>query len=176
MKIKRMVLTAILLGLAMIIFIAEAQLPPIVPVPGIKLGLANVINLIALYLLGRKETFIILVLRIILSSIFVGNGAMFLYSLSGGLVCFLFMSVMSLFMKESSMWVVSVFGAAGHNIGQIAAACILMKTPQLIRYLPILMISAVVTGCLTGITANITMKYLRKINIIKEITGARTDA
>lgn len=167
MHTKKLTLISMLLSLALIIFIIEAQLPPIAPIPGIKMGLANIINLMALYMLGRKESFIILVLRILLSGIFTGNLTGFMYSLSGGLICFLLMSAASFFIKENRMWVVSVFGAIGHNIGQIMAACFIAGTPQIIWYLPFLMISAVITGAFTGITAQFTLKKLRK-TILKE--------
>lgn len=169
MKTRKLTLMSILLCLALIIFAIEAQLPPIAPIPGIKLGLANVINLMALYMLGRRESFIILVLRIVLSSIFAGNFTGFMYSISGGIICFLFMSVMSLFIKENRMWVVSVFGAIGHNIGQIIIACFIMGTFQIIWYLPVLIISAVVTGFFTGLTAQITLKHLRKTDIMTKL-------
>lgn len=176
MKTRKLTLMSILLCLALIIFAIEAQLPPIAPIPGIKLGLANVINLMALYMLGRRESFIILVLRIVLSSIFAGNFTGFMYSISGGIICFLFMSVMSLFIKENRMWVVSVFGAIGHNIGQIIIACFIMGTFQIIWYLPILMISAIITGTFTGLTAQITLKHLRKTGIISKITEDKNHA
>ena len=171
MKTKKLTLMSILLGLALIIFTVEAQIPPIAPIPGIKLGLANVINLMALYMLGRKEAFTILISRIVLSSIFAGNITGFMYSLSGGLVSFMLISVASFFLKENRMWVVSVFGAIGHNIGQIMTALFLLKTPQLIWYLPILMISAVITGFFTGAAAQITLKQLRKTNYIKKLSS-----
>lgn len=168
MKTKKLTLISMLLGLALIIFTVEAQIPPIAPIPGIKLGLANVINLIALYMFGRKESFTILVLRIALSSIFAGNITGFMYSLSGGLVCFLFMSTMSLFLKENRMWIVSVFGAIGHNIGQIMMALFLLKTPQIVWYLPVLMTSAAITGFFTGAVAQATLKQLNKTNLLRD--------
>lgn len=155
-----------LLALALIIFVIEAQLPPLAPVPGIKLGLANVITLVSLYMLGRREAFVILILRIILSSVFAGNLIGFFYSVSGGLLSFIVMSVMMIFIKENRMWVTSVLGAMGHNIGQIAAAIVIMKTPQIIWYLPVLMISAVITGVFTGVLAQTALKRLRKIKEI----------
>lgn len=176
MNTKKLALMSILLALSLIIFIAEAQLPPIAPIPGIKLGLANIINLTALYMLGRKESFTILILRIVLSSIFAGSFTSFLYSLSGGIVCFLFMSVMSMFIKENRMWVVSVFGAIGHNIGQIITACLITKTPEIMWYLPVLMISAIITGVFTGVAAQAALKRLRKTDIMKSILKENTNA
>lgn len=161
MKTKKLTLMAMLLALALIIFVIEAQLPPLAPIPGIKPGLANVITLVSLYMLGRKEAFLILVLRIVLSSVFAGNLVGFFYSVSGGLLSFALMSVMMIFIKEDRMWVTSVMGAIGHNIGQIAAAMVIMKTPQIAWYLPVLMISAVITGVFTGVLAQIALKRLR---------------
>lgn len=176
MKTRKLTLISMLLVLAIIIFTVESQLPPIAPIPGIKLGLANVINLMALYMLGRRESFIILVLRIVLSSIFAGNFTGFMYSISGGIICFLFMGVMSLFIKENRMWAVSVFGAIGHNIGQIIIACFIMGTFQIIWYLPILMISAIITGTFTGIAAQTALKHMRKTGIISKITEDKNHA
>lgn len=176
MKTRKLTFMSMLLVLAIIIFTVESQLPPIAPIPGIKLGLANVINLMALYMLGRRESFIILVLRIVISSIFAGNFTGFMYSISGGIMCFLFMSVMSLFIKENRMWVVSVFGAIGHNIGQIVIACFIMGTFQIIWYLPILMISAIITGTFTGIAAQTALKHMRKTGIISKILEDKNHA
>lgn len=176
MKTRKLTFMSMLLVLAIIIFTVESQFPPIAPIPGIKLGLANVINLMALYMLGRRESFIILVLRIVISSIFAGNFTGFMYSISGGIMCFLFMSVMSLFIKENRMWVVSVFGAIGHNIGQIIIACFIMGTFQIIWYLPILMISGIITGTFTGIAAQTALKHMRKTGIISKILEDKNHA
>lgn len=155
------------MALALMIFTLEAQLPPIVPIPGIKPGFANIINVLALYILGAKETFLILTLRVTLASVFAGNGAGFVYSISGGILSFVFMLAASKFLDENKLWVVSVLGAIGHNLGQLAAACLITRTWQLAYYLPVLMISAVITGLFTGIAAQAALKKLRKTNILK---------
>lgn len=172
MKAKKLTTMAILLGLALIIFIIEAQLPPLAPIPGIKLGLANIITLMAIYILGRKEAFMILILRIILASIFSGGMAGFIYSMAGGMVCFAFMSAASFMLGENRMWVVSVLGAIGHNIGQIIVACVVIGSGQVLWYLPVLMISAVLTGVFTGIAAQLTTKQLKKTKLLKERDNA----
>lgn len=166
MTIRKMTTMAIFLALALIIFIIESFLPPLAPIPGIKLGLSNIITLMAIYLLGRKEGFIILVMRIILSSVFTGTLASFFYSLAGGIVCYVLMAFMSFKLTENRMWAVSVMGAIGHNIGQIAVACFLIGKAQIIWYLPVLMISAVLTGTFTGIAAQFTVSRLRKTGVI----------
>lgn len=162
MSARKLTFLSILLGSAMIIFILEAQIPPIAPIPGIKLGLANVINLIALYMFGRRESFAILALRVLLSSIFVGNFSVFMYSFAGGMVCFLFMSTAKLFIPEKRMWVTSILGAVGHNIGQIMTAVFITRTAQVAWYLPVLTVSAVITGAFTGVIAQLTLNRLRK--------------
>lgn len=176
MNTKKLALMSMFLGLAMIIFIIEAQIPAPVPIPGIKLGLANTVNLITLYIIGRKESFVLLIMRIILCSIFAGNAAGLLYSLMGGLVSFLLMGVMSLFLKENRMWIVSEFGAIGHNIGQIMMAMMLVRTVQIIWYLPVLMISAVVTGLFTGLLAQMIVNRLRTADVIRSFTEDQNNA
>ena len=93
MKTKKLTLMSMLLALALVIFIIEAALPPLAPIPGIKLGLANIITLISLKWLGKKEAFMILILRIVLGAIFTGNIMSIIYSLSGGIMCFIVMAI-----------------------------------------------------------------------------------
>ena len=91
LNVKKMILSSMLITNALTIFIIEAQLPPIAPIPGIKLGLANVVTLFAIYLLGYKEAAKIHILRIVLGSIFTGQTISFMYSISGGICCLLVM-------------------------------------------------------------------------------------
>lgn len=172
MKIKKLTFSAVLLAFALVIFIAEAQLPPLAPIPGIKLGLANIITVSALYMLGRREAFVILMLRIILGGIFTGNAVGFVYSISGGLVSFAVVAVVSVFVEESGLWAVSVLGAIGHNVGQILAAVVITGTVQILWYLPVLIISAVITGTFTGVAAQITLRRLRKTKLPEDIKNA----
>lgn len=158
MNTKRITRISLLTALALIIFIVEAQIPPLAPIPGIKLGLANVITLITMAWFGKKDAFFVLILRIILGSIFAGTAISFVYSVSGGLLCFIAMSLTIPFFKGNTIWIVSVFGAIAHNIGQIVAAIILTETPQIAAYLPILIISAVITGAFTGLCAQLIIK------------------
>lgn len=169
MNVKKMAFMALLLAIALTIFAAESQLPPLAPIPGIKLGLANVVTLAAIYMLGRKEAFTILILRIILGAVFAGNGAAFIYSISGGLLCSICMGTASVFLKADRMWVVSVFGAVGHNIGQIAAACVLTGIVQVVYYLPVLIISGIIMGVFTGLAAQFTYKHMKKAKILKDM-------
>ena len=148
-----------LTAFALIIFIIEAQLPPLTPIPGIKLGLVNVITLFTLAAVGRKEAFTVMVLRVILGSIFAGGFMSFIYSFAGALVCFALMAAALLFMNENMIWCVSVLGAIGHNTGQMITALAVTRTLQILWYLPVLMISAVVTGLFTGLIAQSVLKH-----------------
>ena len=169
MKTKKLAFLALLTAIALTIFIIEAQIPPLVPIAGVKLGLANVITLFTLVTLGRKEAFTVLALRVILGSVFAGSVVSFMYSAAGGLVCFVFIAAAAYVLKRDMVWFISVIGAIGHNIGQIAMAIFLTQTIQVVWYLPILMISAVITGIFTGL---VTQQMLKHGNgIIQKMIG-----
>ncbi len=158
MKVKRLALMAALLAVALTIFTIELQIPALVPIPGIKLGLANIVTLLALVWLGRREAFAILIMRILLGSIFSGRMVSFLYSLSGGLLCFAVMALIIKRFDDDRLWVVSVFGAIAHNVGQVIAAILIMSTWRLAVYLPPLIVSGVITGAFTGACAMLVIK------------------
>ena len=110
---RRITTDALLAAAALIIFVIEAQIPPLVPIPGVKLGLANVITLFAMYKVGPKDTLGILLTRIILGSIFAGTAISFLFSLTGGIFCYLITLAIYRVLVENRIWVVSVTGAEG---------------------------------------------------------------
>lgn len=148
---------SVLTALALIIFMVEAQIPALFSIPGIKLGLANIVTLIAMKLMGRRQAGLILAARIILGSIFAGNFSAILYSAAGGLLCYIVMVLTVYRLKQ--LWVVSILGAIAHNIGQLAAAALIMKSAAAFVYLPPLLISAVITGAFTGFCAVYLCKY-----------------
>ena len=150
-------LTAIALG----IFMLEAQIPSPVPVPGVKLGLANIITLAAMYLLGRKEAAGVLIVRIIMGAIFAGPST-FIYSLAGGMLAYLSMCIMTLFIPEDRVWLTSAISAVFHNAGQLGACALIVKTPGVIYYAPVLAASGIITGLFTGFAAMYLIKSLRK--------------
>lgn len=159
MKTKKLTALSLLTAISLIIFTVEAQLPPIAPIPGIKMGLANVITLVTLIWFGRKDAFFVLMIRILLGSFFTGAVTSLMYSLAGGILCFIVMSVLIRLFDLKQLWVVSVFGALAHNIGQLIVASIVTATPQVILgYFPILAVSAVVTGAFTGVLAWLVVK------------------
>lgn len=150
-KTKRLALCAVLTSLALALSYMERFLPLqlLIPLPGVKLGLANIVTLIALYLLGPGSAFAILVPRCILGAVFGGGMTGLLFSLTGGLLA---MSMMSLSRKMPmlSIYGVSILGAAAHSVGQILAAMVLMNSVYVGAYLPWLLAVSVFTGLATG--------------------------
>ncbi len=153
MNTKKLTSLAMLLGIALVIFVAESQLPPLAPIPGIKLGLANIVTLIVMVWYGRKESLLVLILRIIIGSIFCGQPSVFFYSLAGGMVCFLVMAIALGLLGSQRLWVVSVLGAVSHNAGQLGVAYLFTKTFEVFYYFPILVLSGIITGIFTGVAA-----------------------
>lgn len=159
MQTKRITTIAMLAAVALIIFIVESQLPPLAPIPGIKIGLANVITLVTLVWFGEKDAFTVLILRIVLGSVFAGQMMSFMYSMAGGFLCFAVMALSIKVFKVRGIWIVSVLGAISHNAGQIAVALIVTRTWQIIGYFPILIISAVITGVFIGIVSSCVVNH-----------------
>lgn len=158
---RRLTTMALLTAAALIIFIVEAQLPPLAPVPGIKLGLANIITVYAMFRLRPRDTMCILLCRIFMGSIFSGQMMTLFFSLSGGLLCYLVMLGMRKIVTEDQIWLCSGLGAAAHNVGQVLAAMWVSGTASMIVYLPVLLISGVLAGLFTGFCAQFLLKRLQ---------------
>ena len=141
-KIRRLTTFALLASLAMILSFIESRIPAFVAIPGVKVGLANIAVLFALYRLGTKEAILISVIRIIAVSMLFGTPISAIYSLGGALVSFTVMILLKKLTPATEVSV-SVAGAVGHNIGQIVVACILLETNFVIYYLPFLLLVAV---------------------------------
>lgn len=148
---KQLTQCALLISLALALSYFERFIPlqMVVPLPGVKLGLANIVTLAALYLLGAKSALIILVLRCLLGAMFGGGITSLLFSITGGLLAMAVMAAASR-IRIFSIYGVSILGAAAHNIGQICAAMLLMKSIYIAAYLPYLLGVAVFTGLATG--------------------------
>lgn len=165
---KKMVLLSLMTSIALVIYVLEAQIP--VLFPGIKLGLANMISLTALILLGWREALIIMFLRTILGSIFGGSMSAFIFSICGGILSNIAMILLYKFFKDSlSLWSISICGAIFHNIGQLFAASIIIKDFRIYVYLPVLLISAVITGYFIGLCTNFLITHLRKISMFQDL-------
>jgi len=167
MKLKKILATAILASASLVIFVIENQIPPVVPIYGVKLGLANVVTLFAKVTLGTKAAFCVLLLKIFLGNLFTGSTVSLIYSLFGGLLCFFIEMVMFRIVTKKQMWAVSVSGAVFHNIGQVAAASILMGTEKIVWYLTILIPVGIITGTFTGLCATYTLKTVEKYDFLR---------
>ena len=155
MKTKRIAELALLTALALIIFVVELQIPSLTPIPGIKLGLANIITVFAVYRYRAGEAALVLLARIILGSLFSGNMTAIMYSLAGGTLCLLGMVLLKRVIPVKHVWLCSVFGAVLHNIGQVAVACIVTGTVWIVGYLPVLVLSGCAAGAVTGLCGQI---------------------
>ena len=144
---KRLAVLAMFTAIALTIFVAEAQIPPVVPIPGVKLGLANIVTLIAMALLGR---------------VFTGGVSAMLFSITGGVLAYLVMCLTIRRLPERLLWVVSVLAAFGHNAGQLLVAVWVTGTPSILVYAPALVAASVVTGAFTGVAAVYLVRALRK--------------
>lgn len=158
---KKLTLMAVLTAVALGIFVIEAQIPPLAPIPGIKLGLANIVTVYAVFALGPSPAAMILLARILLGSLFSGGMTIF-YSLAGGFCCYLVMLAMRKLVTLRQIWVCSVLGAMAHNVGQIIAAVLITRTPGIAVYLPALMVSGILAGLFTGLCAQFLLQRVGK--------------
>ena len=160
-KVKRLTELAVLTAVSLIIFVIELQIPNPFPIPGIKLGLANIITVYAVYHYKAHEVAAVVAVRLILGAVFSGNFAALIYSAAGAVLCLLGMLILKRFIDEKHLWLSSVFGAVLHNTGQMIAALIVMRTPQLLLYYPFLLVSGCLSGAFTGLCAQIVTSRLK---------------
>lgn len=162
MKSKEIVRFGMMVALAMVLSYAEAQIPAFFAVPGMKLGLTNIVVLVVLYLMGDSSAIVINLLRIFLVSVLFGNGMSFAYSLAGGLLSG---GVMILLKRTGkfSMTTVSIAGGIAHNVGQVLVAMALLQTRALAWYLLILWFSGLASGAVIGIVATMLCKRMKKL-------------
>ncbi|MCD7749230.1 MAG: Gx transporter family protein [Oscillospiraceae bacterium] len=167
-RTQKLVFMALLTAISLCVWLIEAQIPLPIPVPGVKLGLASVVTLTAMALLGRREALCVLLVRIVLSSMFAGSFSVILFSLAGGLLSWAVMALTIGLFDEKRPWVVSILGAIGHNAGQLLAAAGVMKSAAVLWYGPALLCAAIVTGAFTGVAALYLIRALRKhLNLFK---------
>ena len=153
MKIRKLTTMAMLCAVALIIFVIEAQIPALVPIPGIKLGLSNIITVFAVFTIGSWEAAMILAARIFLGAVFAGNFSTILYSAAGGALAILATIGLKKLLKETQLWVAGCLGAVGHSIGQMSMAVVMTGTPSIAIYLPVMIAISIVTGLFTGLCA-----------------------
>lgn len=160
-KAKRLTICAILISMALVLSYMERFIPLqlVIPLPGIKLGIANIVTVVALYCFEEKYAFAILILRCLLGSMFGGGISGLAFSLTGGLFAMTIMSI-SRRLRIFSVYGVSILGAAAHNVGQVCVAVFLMNSVYVIGYLPYLLIVSLFTGMATGAACAGTLRAL----------------
>ncbi len=146
--------------LALIIFAIESAIPPLVPIPGIKLGLANIITLVLLRNYCFQDALWVLLARILLASFFFGQALSLLYSIAGGFFCLLAMYLVNRLLQKHFIFLASIVGAIFHNVGQLFVAYLITKVTGVLTYLPFLMLSGILTGLFTGLCAHFIQCYL----------------
>ena len=162
MTIRKISQYGMMVALALIMSYIEAQIPAFFAVPGMKLGLTNIVVVVSLYLLGSKSAMFINIVRIILVSLLFGNTMSLAFSFVGGMLSTLIMIILEKSGKFSTVGV-SAAGGITHNIGQILVAIFLLNTSAITWYLPILWISGIISGVVIGIIAGIVTSRLTKV-------------
>lgn len=153
MNVKKMTLLSMLTAIALTIFMVEAQIPPVVPLPGVKLGLANIVTVFTVFAIGAKEGAAVLFVRIFLGAVFAGNFSTIFYSGAGGVCAIGVTILLRKVLKPNQLWVAGCLGAIAHSVGQMCAAVLLSGTPGLAVYLPVMIAISIVTGFFTGLCA-----------------------
>ena len=153
MKTRKLTQMALLSAIALTIFMVEAQIPALVPIPGVKLGLANIVTVFAVFAMGPKEAAAILFVRVFLGAVFAGNFSTIFYSAAGGTLAIVVTILLRKILTEKQLWVAGIMGAIAHSIGQMAMAVAITQTVGLVSYLPMMILCSIITGLFTGLCA-----------------------
>jgi heptaprenyl diphosphate synthase len=165
---KRLATNGIFISLALIFSYLEKFIPVelVIPIPGIKLGLANIVTIAALMLMDVKSAVIITILRCVLANMLFGTPMSMLFAVCGAIMALLIMTVLKTgYNKLFSVIGISAAGAAAHNIGQLAAAALVMKSTAVFYYLPFLLLASMLTGFVTGMIAKSIIQRLEGLKL-----------
>ena len=162
MQTRKLAALALYATLSLAIYAAESMLPPLAPIPGFKLGLANVITLILLLRYTPKDAALVLIVRIFLSALLFGQAISLLYSLAGGFLSLLIMGIINKSLHKKFPQLTGAMGGLSHNIGQLFTACLITATSGVLAYLPFLLPVGIITGLFTGYCALFADRYLPK--------------
>jgi len=158
MKTKKLTQLSLLTAIALTIFMVEAQIPALVPIPGIKMGLANIITVFTVFVMGPKEGISVLFVRIFLGAVFAGNFSTIFYSAAGGALAIGVTILLKKILTEKQLWIAGCCGAIAHSIGQMGMAILLSGTPGLVIYLPVMIAASILSGSFTGLCAQFLVK------------------
>ncbi len=153
MSAKKLAELSLLTALALIIFVVELRIPDLSPVPGVKLGLANIVTMYCLYRFRPWETALVVAARVLLGAVFASSPVTLIFSAAGAFLCLAGMIPLSRLLPKMPIWLCSIIGAVLHNIGQVAAAVIYMGSFAPVYYLPVLLLTGCIAGAFTGFCA-----------------------
>ena len=154
---------ALLTAIALTIFLVEAQLPALTAIPGIKLGLANIVTVYAMFALGPGDALLVLSGRVFLGAVFSGQPMTLIYSAAGGLLSWCVLCLLGRLLTDRQIWLASPVAAIFHNIGQLLAAAAVLRSWSVLAWLPYLVIAAVLAGLFTGVAAQALLRRLERI-------------
>lgn len=160
MNAKKIAALSMLTAAALILHVFEMRLPDLTAIPGIRMGLANIVTVIAVYRYPAKEAGLVLLARVLLAGIFGGNPSALLYSVIGAVFCFAGMLLLRRAIPAKYLPLCSVFGAVLHNTGQTAAALLVTRSAAVLAYYPVLVAAGCIAGFFTGICAHFVLKRL----------------
>ena len=166
LSVRRLLVMSMFVGMELALSAIESLIPPFVPLPGVKLGLANIVTLAAFGLLPRKQVFCVVVMRLVLAGLVLGTFMVptFWLSCGGGLLSFFMMALLTGRPRVSVIGV-SLVGAAAHNMGQLLAAAVLLGSTAIFYYAPWLLLWALPMGLFTGFSAGATIQALSRAGI-----------
>lgn len=154
---------ALLTAIALTIFLAEAQIPALTAVPGVKLGLANIVTVYTMFALGPGDALLVLSARVFLGAVFSGQPMTLIYSAAGGLLSWCVLCLLGRLLTDRQIWLASPVAAIFHNIGQLLAAAAVLRSWSVLAWLPYLVIAAVLAGLFTGMAAQALLRRLERI-------------
>lgn len=160
MNTKKLTVLGLYATLSLAIYAAESALPPLVPIPGFKLGLSNIITILLLHRYSFRDAAYVLTVRILLSALLFGQFLSLLYSLAGGLFSLLVMYLVSRLLQKKLPPLTGAMGGLAHNTGQLLVAFLVTSTPGVLAYLPLLLPAGILTGLFTGLCAWLADRYL----------------
>lgn len=159
----RLTRLALLTAIALTIFMAEAQLPALTAIPGVKLGLANIVTVYVMFAMGSRDALLVLSGRVLLGAVFSGQPMTLIYSAAGGLLSWCVLCLLGRLLTDRQIWLASPVAAIFHNLGQLLAAAAVLRSWSVLAWLPYLVIAAVLAGLFTGVAAQALLKRLERI-------------
>lgn len=164
-SVQNIALCGLLTAMMLVLGFLETFIPVTPGIPGVKLGLSNGVLLFALYMLDAPTTFLLMVLKVVLSGLLFGGVSAMMYAMAGGVLSVITMMILR--KCNFSIIAVSMVGAVMHNVGQVLLAMVILQTPKLMYYMAVLMLIGLAAGFVTGIAARATISHIKKLRIRK---------